>query len=368
MLIKITDIMVNPDHKEASPEAVEKLMDSMGEVGLLCAITVDTEHHLIAGFHRLEAAKRLGWTEIECVEVTLTGIHAKLAEIDENLVRRNIPSLEFGALLLARKKLYEEIHPETQHGGDRRSQDFKCAKCALEKPKSFVDDTAERLHVNPSTVRRELQTAENMTDEARSILQNARIDPPKGDALALSRMDPDQQIDAAQQLARGEIQSVKEYLNQNGEVQGSAPAQNRGQKNQDRGDQKQEKRPREDRSAPPAVSGRSEPDAAYEATKMPEPPVNVSRKEYATLDDSIRDLKNMDKDFVTTPDIFLDEFSAFLQKFQKDLQWYSEPQYRQVFAAFSAEQFQFLQEALNAVKIDADQFSESVKGVMRHEK
>ena len=209
MLIKITDIMVNPDHKEASPEAVEKLMDSMGEVGLLCAITVDTEHHLIAGFHRLEAAKRLGWTEIECVEVTLTGIHAKLAEIDENLVRRNIPSLEFGSLLLARKKLYEEIHPETQHGGDRRSQDFKCAKCALEKPKSFVDDTAEKLHVNPSTVRRELQTAENMTDDARNILQNARIDPPKGDALALSRMDPDQQIDAAQQLARGEIQSVE---------------------------------------------------------------------------------------------------------------------------------------------------------------
>ena len=358
MLIKITDITVNLDHKEASPEAVEKLMDSMGEVGLLCAITVDSDHHLIAGFHRLEAAKRLGWTEIECVEVTLTGVHAKLAEIDENLVRRNIPSLEFGALLLARKKLYEEIHPETQHGGDRRSQDFKCAKCTLEKPKSFVDDTAERLHVNPSTVRRDLQTAENMTSEARDILQKAGIDPPKGDALALSRMDPEQQIDAAQQLARGEIRSVKEYLNQDGEAQGNPPAQDRVQENQGR----------EDHPAHPPLTVKTEPDAAYEAAKLPDPPASVTRKEYATLDDSIRDLKDMDKDFVTTPDIFLDEFSSFLQQFKKNLQWYTEPQYLRVFAAFSAEQFQFLQESLNAVKIDADQFSESVKGVMRHEK
>ena len=358
MLIKITDITVNPDRKEASPEAVEKLMDSMLEVGLLCAITVDTDHHLIAGFHRLEAAKRLGWTDIECVEVTLTGLQAELAEIDENLIRRNIPSMEFGVLLLKRKKLYEDIHPETRNGGDRRSQNFRCAKCTSEKPKSFVDDTAEKLHVNPSTIRRGLQTAENMTDEAREILRNAGIDPPKGDALALSRLDADQQRDAAQQLARGDIQSVKEYLKQDGAVQENQTAEDRVQGNQTR----------EDRQARPPMNIKTEPDAAYEAAKMPEPPVNIERKEYATLEESIRDLKNMDKDFVTTPDIFLDEFSAFLQQFKKNLQWYTEPQYRRVFAAFSPEQFQFLQDALNAVKIDADLFSESVKGEMRHEK
>ena len=34
-------------------------------------ITIDQEHTLVAGLHRLEAAKRLGWTEIECNVCTL---------------------------------------------------------------------------------------------------------------------------------------------------------------------------------------------------------------------------------------------------------------------------------------------------------
>ena len=347
MLVRIADITVSPNHRKASPKAVEKLMDSMQEVGLLSAVTVDTDHRLIAGFHRLEAAKRLGWTEIECVSVTLTDIQTKLAEIDENLIRRVIPSLEHSALLLERKKLYEQIHPETQHGGDRRSQNFKYAKCTLEKPKSFVDDTSEMLHVNPSTIRRELQTAENLTDEARDILQKAGINPSKGDALALSRLEPEQQRDAACQLAKGGIQSVREYLNRNGEAQGNHSG--------------------EEHPACPSAAIMPALDAAYKPAKMPEPPVNVVRKHYTTLEESIRDLKNMDKDFITTPDIYLDEFSAFLQRFQCDLQWYTAFEYRQVFAAFSAEQFQFLQDALDAVKKDADQFLECVKGMMRRE-
>ena len=30
-------------------------------------ITVDAGHSLIAGLHRMEAAKLLGWTEVECI-------------------------------------------------------------------------------------------------------------------------------------------------------------------------------------------------------------------------------------------------------------------------------------------------------------
>lgn len=91
MLIPIDKIKIKPDRREAVPAQVEKLTQSISELGLLNAITVDQDYTLIAGLHRIEAAKRLGWTEIECNVTSLAGLQAKLAEIDENIVRCDFP-------------------------------------------------------------------------------------------------------------------------------------------------------------------------------------------------------------------------------------------------------------------------------------
>ena len=60
MLININEIKVNPGHREAAPEDVQRLSESVAEVGMMNPITVTADHTLIAGLHRLEAAKRLG--------------------------------------------------------------------------------------------------------------------------------------------------------------------------------------------------------------------------------------------------------------------------------------------------------------------
>ncbi|MFG6373538.1 MAG: ParB N-terminal domain-containing protein, partial [Oscillospiraceae bacterium] len=65
MLVPISEIKINAGRREADPEGVQELVDSISKVGLLNPITIDREHTLIAGLHRLEAAKLLGWTEIE---------------------------------------------------------------------------------------------------------------------------------------------------------------------------------------------------------------------------------------------------------------------------------------------------------------
>ena len=80
MQVPIFQINVNAGRREADPEAVQKLADSISKVGLLNPITVDQEYTLIAGLHRLEAAKRLGWSEIECTVSSLDGLLAELAE------------------------------------------------------------------------------------------------------------------------------------------------------------------------------------------------------------------------------------------------------------------------------------------------
>ena len=120
MQVNIDRIQVNSGRREALPDAVRELADSISAVGLLNPITVDRDYILIAGLHRLEAAKLLGWAEIECNVSSLEGLQAELAEIDENFVRADLETLEFGKLLLRRKEIYEMLHPQVKNGGDRR--------------------------------------------------------------------------------------------------------------------------------------------------------------------------------------------------------------------------------------------------------
>ena len=209
MQIPIFQINVNAGRREADPEAVQRLADSISKVGLLNPITVDQEYTLIAGLHRLEAVKRLGWTEIKCTVSNLEGLQAELAEIDENFVRKDLSDNEFRELLLRRKEIYESLHPETTHGGDRKSEKIKSAKCALDSAPSFIEDTAEKLSVHPATVRREIQIAKNLTPEAKEIIKDSKVS--KTDALKLSRLAPDQQKEAATKLVAGEIHSVDKY-------------------------------------------------------------------------------------------------------------------------------------------------------------
>ena len=60
---------------------------------LLNPITLDQADTLIAGLHRLEAAKLLGWTEIEYTVSGVEGLEAELAEIDENVVRTDLSTV-----------------------------------------------------------------------------------------------------------------------------------------------------------------------------------------------------------------------------------------------------------------------------------
>lgn len=116
MKIAISEIKINLGRREASLNGINELIRSISEVGLLNPITVDPDYTLIAGLHRLEAAKRLGWTEIECMVCGLEGLQAELAEIDENVVRTALSTIEYGELLERRKEIYESLYPETKAG------------------------------------------------------------------------------------------------------------------------------------------------------------------------------------------------------------------------------------------------------------
>ena len=196
MRMKISEIKINPGRRDTQQRNVEELARSITAVGLMNPITVTQDNTLIAGLHRLEAVKLLGWTEIECVVSEADGLQAELAEIDENFVRAGLSHRELGDLLLRRKELYEAIHQETRQG-QRNGQTAKNDNLTGLAAKPFSEDTADKLGISKRTVERLVQTAANLTPEAKKTIRDAGDKITKGDALKISRLPPDQQEEAA---------------------------------------------------------------------------------------------------------------------------------------------------------------------------
>jgi ParB family transcriptional regulator, chromosome partitioning protein len=67
------------------------LMESLRKYGQLTPIIINRKHELIAGFRRLQAARRLGWKSIEAVMIDRPTEQQKLeVEIEENVQRLDL--------------------------------------------------------------------------------------------------------------------------------------------------------------------------------------------------------------------------------------------------------------------------------------
>lgn len=78
-------------------------------------------------------------------------------------------------------------------------------------------------------------------------------------------------------------------------------------------------------------------------------PYTLQGKHFATFKESIADLKDPNKDCSCTPDSFLAEITAFVQKFRREVEWYSTPYYEVVFPCLSPVQRDYLQQQTNTI-------------------
>ena len=93
------DIEIVGVRRNADADKVKTLAESMKAIGLQTPISVWTPDdgetvRLVAGRHRLEAARLLGWDRIDCVVVNLSEIDRRLWEIAENLHRAELTVTE----------------------------------------------------------------------------------------------------------------------------------------------------------------------------------------------------------------------------------------------------------------------------------
>jgi hypothetical protein len=87
----VDDVVVGENRRPIDKAAVERLAESMKAIGLQTPISIWADDKdrpvLVAGHHRLEAARALGWEQIECCFVALSGVDREIWEISENLMR-----------------------------------------------------------------------------------------------------------------------------------------------------------------------------------------------------------------------------------------------------------------------------------------
>ena len=211
MKIKISDIKVGENRREIDESTVINLVKSIRDTGrgvkgegLINPISINKSKRLIAGAHRLEACRRLGWDEIECTIMDIDGLRGELAEIDENLIRHNLNHIDEGEQLLRKKEIYEILYPETKKNavfkGNQHMRPNDAG--AVGQKKSFVDDTAEKMQVAPRTVQKKIQAARDLTPEVKSIVKERGIS--EKNSLKLARIkEPEKQKEAAEKLAAG---------------------------------------------------------------------------------------------------------------------------------------------------------------------
>lgn len=191
--IAIADIDADERLREVDLDAADFIAASMAEYGLRQPIEVrksGKRYKLIAGGHRLAAAKKLEWVDIPAVVLKANELEAQLLEIDENLFRRELSALDRSTFLAKRKEVYEALHPETKQGGDRKSDQTDKLVGLIA---SFSEETAERLGISARSIERSVARYKNIMPDVRQKIVGTWLAGSGQQLDELAKQEPDMQ-------------------------------------------------------------------------------------------------------------------------------------------------------------------------------
>lgn len=183
------------DARPLNDAILPSLCDSIEEIGVVNPIRVRRDgdgYEVIAGAHRFAACDLIGLRQMPCIIVDDDDLHAELAMIDENLMRAELSASERATSTARRKAIYLELHPETAHGGDRKSDQVDNLST-----RSFAAETAKATGKDERTIRRDAERGEKVAPEAMNKIAGTKLD--TGAYLdRIKNLPPDEQIKAVE--------------------------------------------------------------------------------------------------------------------------------------------------------------------------
>jgi ParB/RepB/Spo0J family partition protein len=194
-MIKLASIKVSPDRmRKLRPEKVDEIAESIKERGQLQPILVRQHraliagrhlgkgaYHLVFGLHRLEARRKLGFKEVECRVSVMSDDQARLAEIDENLIRADLSPAETAAHHAERKRIYEKMHPETAKGAApaNKKKGGKGGKLKAQNEPStpaYTKDAAKKTGKSKATIKRAVARGKAIDTQALDDVKGTCLD------------------------------------------------------------------------------------------------------------------------------------------------------------------------------------------------
>lgn len=194
--VLIDDIFVPDGRRPVDAKKVAQLAESMRALGQLHPLLVrkyECGHvKLVAGAHRIAAAKLLAWSEIEAVFLDVDDAQMRRVEIAENLHRNELTALEQSELTAEWIRLAEA---DLQSSG-LRTIESRRGDGRGHRPKSGVNAASRELGIPKSTAHENVKIA-SLSSEAKAMATETGLDDNRSALLAAAKeSDAQSQVEA----------------------------------------------------------------------------------------------------------------------------------------------------------------------------
>lgn len=207
--IPLTSILVGDRARPVDADHAAAIAASMIDRGLINPITVrptpaagsgKTPYTLIAGGHRLEAARLNGWEEIDAIVVSSDAVEAQLMEIAENLYRNELSAIDRAAFVIKYREIYEEKHGAIDPKGGRPKKQSNDWTVIFAPGRELSDRVRDRLGIGRSTYFNVLKIGQNLRPELRKALRGTPYADDQSALLSLAKRPPEEQVKVAAAL------------------------------------------------------------------------------------------------------------------------------------------------------------------------
>ncbi|AKG23067.1 ParB/RepB/Spo0J family partition protein [Calothrix sp. 336/3] len=183
-IVPINNIKIGVNRRPLKDDKVVELRESIKTNGLLNPVTVDKNLQLIAGLHRLTACKFLGFQEIECHIVDyVDSDRARLAEIDENLIRNELEPLERADLWLEREELLQRLGLRAKSGDNQYTRKGD----EMISPPKTNEELAKEVGFSKRTLQHGKQIAKSIAPEVKQAMRGTAIAKSTTELLKIAR-------------------------------------------------------------------------------------------------------------------------------------------------------------------------------------
>ena len=191
--VRVADVAIPERWRNINEKALDSLANSMSMIGLQTPISIRAKNggfRLVAGRHRLEAAKQLGWKYIDAIVTHVGQIDRQLWHEVENLDRVDLTALERAEAVATKAKLAAKWAAQDAHPGGRQPHD------------KGVSKAAKSIGVTRDNVRRSNVIAD-ISPAAKAAIVDAGLADKQAALLKIANEPtPEAQVDKVHELAK----------------------------------------------------------------------------------------------------------------------------------------------------------------------